>query len=88
MRVSGYAQVLQSDPDERGARRKAPLQLHIAEDLPTHKVVISNRYFEDKTLADFQKLSSITAGDSSYRIRHFVNDHLTSPDVEFYCTLS
>lgn len=81
--AGGYAQTLDRDPESGGVRQ---YRLHIADDVSTHAVCILRRSLTNVTLKD---IATITAPGTTkvYRVNHFRDDPLTSPEIIFFCTL-
>lgn len=92
--VAGCVQVLNRDPET--GRHINYQNLHVAENLPTHAVHILRSDLDDAEV-DPALVREITPPSdpnsasqdpaATYRVRHFTNDLLTSPEVSFYCTL-
>ena len=85
--VSGYAQLVGQDPELFTGRHRQALHLNSVELLVTHIVHIRRREIVAKGV-DLKSICEIRfASGESYRVRHFVDDAATSPDVDFYCLL-
>jgi hypothetical protein len=82
--VTGYAEEMDADPEERGARKHP--QLHVGADVFTHCFHIRR---DQLATVQLGKVSAITHSDSgrSYRVMHR-QDAPMNRTVEFYCRLA
>jgi len=83
----GYADVAVVDPELTSKRSQhIPIHLRTGEFVPTHIVRIRRDQITD---VDLEAVNIIEFGDGkTYRAKYVVDDPMTGPDVEFYCTLA
>jgi hypothetical protein len=84
-KVRGYAQLVGENPDILARRHNMPLRLDLGVVLVSHIVHIL-RSDMPKKISDYKVVTQIVFKGKTLRVKQFVDDPMTSPEIEFYCT--
>ena len=87
LKVRGYAQLVGENPDLLARRINMPLRLQIGSVLISHVVHITRQELDELKFTSYGLVVEILFQGKSLRVKQFVDDPATSPEIEFYCNL-